>query len=425
MVRTAMTETIAIIGGGPAGLIAAQRLAEAGRRVTVYDRMPTVGRKFLMAGRGGLNLTHSEPLDRFVTRYGAAQGWMEPLVRAFTPDDLRAWCADLGIPTFVGSSGRVFPESLKASPLLRAWLARLGQLGVVVHNRHDWIGLTGDNRPILRGPEGEFEAKADATILALGGASWPRLGGDGGWVPILAGRGIAIAPLQPANAGVEIAWSPHLRDRFAGSPLKRIALTFAGRSVRGEAMIAATGLEGGAVYALGAGLREALAREGGAVLTLDLRPDMTAAEIADRLARAGSSDSAPNRLRRALSLTGPAYSLLREGFAAEALATPEALAAAIKAIPLRVTGIRPLDRAISTAGGIRLDALTPRLELKALPGVFACGEMLDWEAPTGGYLLQGCFATGVAAARGALGQISTSPRRPLYRGAPESGGDSS
>jgi hypothetical protein len=397
-----LPQSIAIIGGGPAGLIAAQRLAEAGRRVIVYDRMPTVGRKFLMAGRGGLNLTHSEPLDRFVTRYGAAQGWMEPLVRAFTPDDLRAWSHDLGVPTFTGSSGRVFPESLKASPLLRAWLGRLAQLGVVVRTRHDWIGLSAANRPLLRGPEGEFEAEADATILALGGASWPRLGGDGGWAPVLAARGVAIAPLRPANAGVEIAWSPHLRDRFAGTPLKRIALSFGGRTVRGEAVIAATGLEGGAVYALGPGLREAIARDGKAVLTLDLRPDMSAAEIADRLGRTGSSDSAPNRLRRALSLSGPAWPLLREGFAAEALATPETLAAAIKAIPLRVTGIWPLERAISTAGGIRLDALTPALELKALPGVFACGEMLDWEAPTGGYLLQGCFATGVAAARGLL-----------------------
>lgn len=398
-----MSQTITIIGGGPAGLIAAQRLAEAGRRVTVYDRMPTVGRKFLMAGRGGLNLTHSEPLDRFITRYGAAQGWIEPLVRAFTPDDLQAWSRDLGVATFVGSSGRVFPQSLKASPLLRAWLGRLAQLGVEVRTRHDWIGLSSGSQPLLRGPEGEFEAQADATILALGGASWPRLGGDGGWAPILTARGVGIAPLLPANAGIEIAWSAPLRDRFAGTPLKRVALSFAGRTVRGEAVIAATGLEGGAVYALGPGLREAIARDGGAALTLDLRPDMNAAEIADRLAGAGSSDSAPNRLRRALSLTGPAYSLLREGFAADALATPEAMAAAIKAIPLRITGLRPLDRAISTAGGIRLDALTPALELKALPGIFACGEMLDWEAPTGGYLLQGCFATGVAAARGLVG----------------------
>ncbi|WP_395675962.1 TIGR03862 family flavoprotein [Inquilinus sp.] len=407
-----MSQSITIIGGGPAGLIAAQRLAEAGRRVTVYDRMPTVGRKFLMAGRGGLNLTHSEPLDRFVARYGAAQGWIEPLVRAFTPDDLRTWSHDLGVPTFVGSSGRVFPQSLKASPLLRAWLGRLAQLGVAVRTRHDWIGLTAGNRPILRGPEGEFEAEADATILALGGASWPRLGGDGGWAPILAARGVAIAPLQAANAGVEIAWSPHLRDRFAGTPLKRIALSFGEHTVRGEAVIAATGLEGGAVYALGPALREAIARDGGAKLTLDLRPDMAAAEIAERLSHVGSSDSAPNRLRRALSLSGPAYSLLREGFSSEALAKPEALAVAIKAIPLRPTGLRPLDRAISTAGGIRLDALTPALELTALPGVFACGEMLDWEAPTGGYLLQGCFTTGVAAALGVVGSsrpASTDP----------------
>jgi uncharacterized flavoprotein (TIGR03862 family) len=398
-----LPQSITIIGGGPAGLIAAQRLAEAGRRVTVYDRMPTVGRKFLMAGRGGLNLTHSEPLDRFVTRYGAARDWLEPLVRAFTPDDLQAWSHDLGIPTFVGSSDRVFPQSLKASPLLRAWLRRLDSLGVAFRTRHDWTGLTDDGRPILHGPEGEVAIEADATILALGGASWPRLGGTGAWAPLLAARGVAITPLAPANGGFDIAWSTHLRDRFAGTPLKRIALSFAGRTVRGEAMITATGIEGGAVYALGPELREAIGRDGSAVPTLDLRPDMTATEAAERLGRTGSADSAPNRLRRALALSGPTWPLLREGFPPEALATPEALAAAIKAVPLRLTGIRPLDRAISTAGGIRAEALTPGLELRALPGLYACGEMLDWEAPTGGYLLQGCFATGVAVARALIG----------------------
>jgi uncharacterized flavoprotein (TIGR03862 family) len=399
-----LPQSITIIGGGPAGLIAAQRLAEAGRRVTVYDRMPTVGRKFLMAGRGGLNLTHSEPLNSFVTRYGAAGAWLEPLIRAFTPDDLQAWSHDLGVPTFVGSSGRVFPKSLKTSPLLRAWLGRLAQLGVEIRTRHDWTGLTDDNRPVLHGPDGETIAEADATILALGGASWPRLGGDGGWAAILAARGVDIAPLAPANAGFDIAWSSHLRDRFAGTPLKRIALSFDGRTVRGEAIIARTGIEGGAVYALGPALRDAIGRDGSATLTLDLRPDMSLAEASERLGHTGSSDSAPNRLRRALSLPGLAYPLLREAFRPEALATPEALAVAIKAIPLRLTGIRPLDRAISTAGGIRIDALTPELELRALPGLFACGEMLDWEAPTGGYLLQGCFATGVAVARGLLPQ---------------------
>jgi uncharacterized flavoprotein (TIGR03862 family) len=411
-----LPQSITIIGGGPAGLIAAQRLAEAGRRVTVYDRMPTVGRKFLMAGRGGLNLTHSEPLDSFATRYGAAGAWLEPLLRAFTPDDLQAWSHDLGVPTFVGSSGRVFPKSLKTSPLLRAWLGRLAHLGVEIRTRRDWTGLTDDNRPVLRGPDGETTAEADATILALGGASWPRLGGDGGWAAILAARGVDIAPLAPANAGFDIAWSSHLRDRFAGTPLKRIALSFDGRTVRGEAIIARTGIEGGAVYALGPALRDAIGRDGSATLTLDLRPDMSLAEASERLGHTGSSDSAPNRLRRALSLPGLAYPLLREAFRPEALATPEALAVAIKAIPLRLTGIRPLDRAISTAGGIRIDALTPELELRALPGLFACGEMLDWEAPTGGYLLQGCFATGVAVARGLLPQpaiSSTDPETPL------------
>ena len=399
-----MPQSIAIIGGGPAGLIAAQRLAEAGRPVTVYERMPTVGRKFLLAGRGGLNLTHSEPVDRFVTRYGAAQAWMEPLIRAFTPDDLRGWSHDLGIPTFVGSSGRVFPDGLKASPLLRAWLARLAALGVAIRTRHRWAGLADDGRPILHGPGGEAPVDADTVVLALGGASWPRLGSDGGWAKVLAPRGVAIAPLAPANAGFDIAWSPHLRDRFAGTPLKRIALSFAGRTVRGEAMIAAYGIEGGAVYALGAELRPAIEQDGAAEPRLDLRPDMTEAEIVQRLARTGAGDSLSNRLRRALSLEGPALPLLREAFPAAALATPDGLAAAIKAVPLRLTGIRPLDRAISTAGGIRRDALTAGLELRALPGVFACGEMLDWEAPTGGYLLQGCFATGVAAAQGVLGR---------------------
>jgi uncharacterized flavoprotein (TIGR03862 family) len=368
-------------------LMAAEVLAAAGARVAVYDRMPSVARKFLMAGRGGLNLTHSEPMDRFAGRYGKRAAVLKPALDAFSPRDLRAWADGLGAETFVGTSGRVFPKAMKASPLLRAWLNRLEGLGVVFHMRHDWCGW--DNGDLLfEGPDGAMRVKADRTILALGGASWPRLGSDGGWVSLLAPKGVDIAPLKAANAGFSVGWTPHFAERFAGEPLKNIALTFEGKTVRGEAMLTRAGIEGGAVYALSGILRDAITRDGHADLVLDLRPDMNSGQVASKLGRASVKDSLSNRLRKALNLSPAAIGIVHETKAVD-----------IKAVPVRLTAMQGLDRAISSAGGIRFEALTPGFELKALPGVHAIGEMLDWEAPTGGYLLQACFATAVAAAR--------------------------
>jgi hypothetical protein len=386
----------AVIGGGPAGLMAAEVLSGAGFSVTVYDRMPSVGRKFLMAGRGGLNLTHAEPLDRFLGRYGAARDWIGPMVEAFPPFALRAWAEGLGQPVFEGPSHRVFPTAMKASPLLRAWLARLTAQGVEIGTRQAWQGwdasgaLVFDNAPAVR---------PDVTILALGGASWPRLGADGGWANLLAERGVEVAPLQPANSGLDIVWSPVFRERFAGEPLHNIALDFGGVRSRGEAVVSGYGLEGGAVYAVSAALRDAVAQRGSAVLRLDLRPDMTADQIADRLSRPRGSQTLASFLRKALRLSPAAVNLLRETHA-ELPVGPDALARALKAIPLTITGVQGLARAISTAGGVARGAVDDRLQLKAMPSVYVVGEMLDWEAPTGGYLLQACFASAVWAARG-------------------------
>lgn len=391
---------VAVIGGGPAGLIAAERLSAAGLAVTVHERMATMGRKLLMAGRGGLNLTHAEPFDRFVGRYGAAAEWLRPLLEAFPPQALRDWAAGLGQETFVGSSGRVFPEALKASPLLRAWLGRLREQGVGFRTRSEWLGW--DDAGALRFADAGAESP-DATILALGGASWPRLGATGGWVPILAARGVAISPLRPANCGFSAAWSEPFRRRFAGQPLKGVALAFAGRLSRGEAVVTGYGLEGGAVYALAAVLRDAIAAEGRAVLTIDLRPDLAVEDLAGRLARPRRGGSLANVLRKAAGLGPVAANLLRE--AGDVPAEPMALARRIKALPLTLHAPQPLERAISTAGGVALSAVDGDLMLRALPGVFVAGEMLDWEAPTGGYLLQACFATGVAAARGVLRRL--------------------
>ncbi|HET6970842.1 MAG TPA: TIGR03862 family flavoprotein [Phenylobacterium sp.] len=391
----------AVIGGGPAGLIAAERLAPH-CQVTVYERMPSVGRKLLMAGRGGLNLTHSEAFEAFLARYGEAAPWLRPALEAFPPAALVAWAEGLGQPTFVGSSGRIFPRSLKASPLLRAWLARLAGLGVEIRTRHEWLGFGEDGALLLRGPDGEIQVRPDATVLALGGASWPRLGSDGGWTAALGD--VPIAPLRPANMGVNVAWSPVLLG-FAGQPLKGVALTFAGRTVRGEAMVTRYGLEGGAIYALSAPLREAIARDGAATLTLDLRPDMPAERLAERLSRTAAGASLATRLRKALNLSPLETNLLREARGRALPAEPGALAAAIKAAPLTVTEVQPLARAISSAGGVRLDAVDEHLMLRTRPGVFLAGEMLDWEAPTGGYLLQAAFATGVTAAEGALRRL--------------------
>jgi len=391
-------DELAIVGGGPAGLAAAEVLAEAGRGVTVYERMPSVARKLLIAGRGGLNITHSEERAEFLARYHP-HGCLDAAITAFPPDALRAWCADLGEPTFVGSSGRVFPQSFKASPLLRAWLARLDRLGVRIRTRYRLTAL-GDALH-FETPDGPHAIRPRATLLALGGASWPRLGSDGRWVPLLEGLGVAVTPLEPANGGFAAAWSDRFRERFSGAPLKRVALACAGTTVRGEAVITDSGIEGGAVYALSRVLRAAIAARGSARLIADLRPDLTRDALARRLSGGRPGDSTATRLRKAAGLSPVAAGLLRE--AAGVLPTdPAALAGLIKAAPLTLTASAPIERAISTAGGVRLDALDGRAMLRTRPGLFLAGEMLDWEAPTGGYLLQGAFAGGRAAAAGML-----------------------
>ncbi len=380
------------MGGGPAGLMAAEVLAGAGAAVTVYDRMPSVGRKFLLAGRGGLNLTHSEALPRFLERYGAARGAMEGAVSAFPPAAVRAWAEALGQATFVGSSGRVFPVAFKASPLLRAWLRRLAGLGVVVRTGHRFVGWE-DGALRFETAGGPVLARADAAVLALGGASWPRMGSDGAWAALLGD----VAPLRAANCGFRCAWSEVFRARFAGAPLKRIAAGFGGVTVRGEAVVTAEGIEGGVVYALGAALRDAIEGTGSATLMLDLRPDLERGALAARLG--GPGVSMANALRRA-GLEAAAAGLVRE------VGGAGALAGRVKAVPLVLTGVQGVGRAISTAGGVRFRALEG-LMLRERPGVFVAGEMLDWEAPTGGYLLQGCFSTGRAAAEGALSWLSS------------------
>ena len=395
------SKTIAIIGAGPAGLIAGERLARAGHRVTVHDRMPSPARKFLLAGRGGLNLTHSEPLDLFLTRYRAARELLEPAIRAFPPDELRAWADELGAESFIGSSGRVFPKAMKAAPLLRAWLQRLQALGVSLAAGRIWTGWDDDGALAFRNRDGSIErVRPDATLLALGGASWPRLGSDGGWTSVLAARGIEIAPLLPANSGFTVDWSPMMRERFAGAPLKRVVIRHGERQATGEAMIDADGLEGGAVYALSGVLRETVLRDGKAAITLDLRPDIESAGLAERLANRRKGETLSNHLRKAAGLAPAAIAVLRESVGGSLPQEPAELAALIKAAPLVLTGIAPIERAISTAGGIVAAEIDAGFMLKKLPGVFVAGEMLDWEAPTGGYLLQACFATGVAAAAG-------------------------
>lgn len=399
-----MSQRIAIIGAGPAGLIAAERLASEGFAVDVYERMPSVARKFLMAGRGGLNLTHSEPLEAFLERYNAARDWLEPAIRAFPPSELIQWCEGLGQEIFTGSSGRIFPKSMKASPLLRAWLARLDALGVTIHTRHTWRGFDGAGRMRIAGPDGaETPIEADAVILALGGASWPRLGSTGEWTGWLSERGVEITPFTPSNAGFNVRWSAVFKERFAGEPLKTASFSHQGRTLRGEAMITDYGIEGGAIYALSASLRTEIEVEGRAVLTLDLAPDISDDALTKRLTAAKPGQSLSNTLRKQARLSPLSAALLREagGLPRE----PHALAQRIKALPVTLDGMQGLDRAISSAGGIARVSVDDRFMLKALPGVFVAGEMLDWEAPTGGYLLQASFASGVAAASGAAAYL--------------------
>ncbi len=407
--------TATVVGGGPAGLVAAEELARAGVAVTVHDRMPSVGRKFLLAGHGGLNITHSEDRDLLLTRYGGSADRLAPMLGVFGPQDLRDWCAGLGEPTFVGSSGRVFPRSFRATPLMRAWLGRLTELGVRVERRQRWTGWTDDGGLRFVGVDGQTtEATADVTVFALGGASWPRLGSDGGWVGPFAGRGVVITPLRAANVGVCVGWTDTFASRFEGTPLKSVALTVRGprgRTVRGDAMVTRTGIEGGPVYALGAAIRAALDAEGRCVLEVDLRPDLTAGQLADRLRHRRPKDSGSTWLRRAIGLDPVATALVRESTGAAMPADPVATAELVKAVPVLVTATMPIDRAISTAGGIAWSEVDEQLMLRALPGTFVAGEMLDWEAPTGGYLLQASFSTGVVAARGALAWLGRDVER--------------
>jgi uncharacterized flavoprotein (TIGR03862 family) len=402
----AKQDNVAIIGAGPAGLMAAEVLAQGGAGVTVYDAMPSVGRKFLLAGRGGLNLTHSEALPAFLTRYGGAMPQLTPAITAFPPESLRAWSEALGQPTFVGSSGRVFPQAFKASPLLRAWLRRLGSLGVQFALRHRWTGWDSDGHLSFTTPDGVRTVEARATVLGLGGASWPRLGSDGAWVETLAARRVTVSPLQPANCGFTVAWSNIFRDRFEGQPLKGVALSFGSHTVRGEAMISRTGLEGGAIYALSAVLREAVNSTGQATLSIALRPDLETSGLITRLSAPRGKQSLSNWLRKTVHLSPVAIGLLQEVgmVSGESLSSlsPASLAGLINAVPIQLNGTAPIARAISTAGGISFDELDSDFMIRRLPGVFAAGEMLDWEAPTGGYLLQASFTTGAAAGRGVL-----------------------
>ena len=402
---------VAVLGAGPSGLMAAEVLARGGVRVTVFDRMPTPGRKFLMAGRGGLNLTHSEEKARFLPRYGEAETFLAPALAGFDPDALRRWCRALGEDTVVGTSGRVFPASFKASPLLRAWLRRLDGLGVAFRPRHRWTGWAPDGALRFETPDGPLEQGFDATVLALGGASWPQLGSDGRWTDLLEAEGVWVAPLRPSNCGFAVAWSPTFRDRFEGQPLKGIALSFRGLASRAEVTVTRVGLEGGGIYALSGPLRDAIAEEGAATLAIDLRPDLSREAATARLAaaRAGKA-SVSTALRKALKLSPVAIGLLQEVAHAEGrplgARDDAALAALVAAVPVRLDAPQPIAGAISTAGGVTAGEVDENHMLRRRPGTFAAGEMLDWEAPTGGYLLQACFATGAAAGAGALAWLA-------------------
>lgn len=402
---------VAVVGGGPAGLMAAEVLAAKGVEVHVYDAMPSVGRKFLLAGRGGLNLTHAEPYDLFASRFGERNAELAPLLRAFGPEQLRAWAHGLGIETFVGTSQRVFPKDMKAAPLLRAWLHRLRQAGVHFHMRHRWLGWPDAATPAttlrFATPDGELAVSHDAVVLALGGASWSRLGSDGAWVPWVAERGVAVAPLVAANCGFDLKWTPHFVERFAGMPFKSVAISFRdgrGRSFarKGEFVATATGVEGSLIYAASALLRDEIAERGSANLMLDLLPDRSAEQVRAAVLHPRGARSLASHLKSRLGIEGIKAGVLHEVLTRDEMHVADKLAETIKAVPLRLLAARPIDEAISTAGGVRFDALDDQLMGVALPDVFFAGEMLDWEAPTGGYLLTASMASGVAAARGAL-----------------------
>ncbi|CDZ53759.1 TIGR03862 family flavoprotein [Neorhizobium galegae] len=394
-----MTKQIAIIGGGPAGLMAAEVLSAAGHAVTVYEAMPTFGRKFLLAGKSGLNITHSEDFSKFAARFGSASARLRPALEAFTPDDVRAWAAGLGTETFVGTSGRVFPKAMKASPLLRAWLRRLEAQGVMLKTRHRWVGFA-ENGYRFETPEGPVTVRPDAALVALGGASWPRLGSDAAWVPWLSAKGVEVAGLQPANCGFDVAWSEAFRDRFAGEPLKSVSTTSDAGTFQGEFVVSKHGIEGSLVYAHSAALRDRLSEQGQAALTVDLAPGRTLERLSRDLARQDAKASFSNRLRKGAGLEGVKTALLRELVGDINRMSPGELARLIKSLQIPVVRSRPTAEAISSAGGVAWSDLDENYMLKPLPGLFAAGEMLDWEAPTGGYLLTACLATGRSAARG-------------------------
>jgi uncharacterized flavoprotein (TIGR03862 family) len=403
---------ITIIGGGPAGLMAAESAIAKGARVDLYDAMASVGRKFLLAGKGGLNLTHSEPLEPFLMRYGMRSSQIEPLLIAFGPDALREWARELGIETFVGTSGRVFPSDLKAAPLLRAWLRRLRHDGVTFHMRHRWNGWDERGALCFATPEGSLSVQADAVVLALGGGSWPQLGSDGTWVRMLAERGVPVEPLRSVNCGFDVGWTDHFRTRFAGHPVKPVVVSVTNADgtesrQQGEFVVTETGIEGGVIYAVSACLRDEILAKGNAVVHLDLAPDRELPRLVADLSRPRGSRSVANHLQRRANIEGVKAGLLRECIAKQDFADPARLAAAIKALPLRLIAPRPLEEAISTAGGITFKALDERLMIRALAGVFCAGEMLDWEAPTGGYLLTACFASGRAAGAGAVAWLKS------------------
>ncbi|SEK52934.1 hypothetical protein SAMN05518845_101666 [Variovorax sp. YR750] len=408
-----VSPTVAVIGGGPAGLMAAEVLSASGAQVHVYDAMPSVGRKFLLAGRGGLNLTHSEPFDAFMSRFGERRAQLEPMLAQFGPQQVREWASGLGIETFVGTSGRVFPSDMKAAPLLRAWLHRLRAAGVQFHMRHRWMGEGPFDMASLRfsTPAGEVTAKADAVVLALGGASWARLGSDGAWAPWLQAQGMDVAPLLPANCGFDsTGWSEHFSSRFAGQPFKSVAISFTdshGRHFarKGEFVATAGGIEGSLIYAASALLRDEIAEKGSATLLLDLLPDRSAEQVLAAVKHPRGARSLSSHLKSRLGLEGIKAGVLHEALSREAMHDAEQLAATIKAVPLKLVAARPIDEAISTAGGVRFDTLDAQLMSTALPGVFAAGEMLDWEAPTGGYLLTASMASGAAAARGVIQRL--------------------
>jgi len=379
-----------VIGGGPAGLMAAEMLADAGHNVLVADAKPTMGRKLLMAGKSGLNLTKNEPYEPFMAAYGTARPWLEPLLEAFNPSDIQDWAEGMGQTVFTGSSGRVFPDAMKASPLLRAWLGRLATKGVRFENNWRWLGF--DGGAVFETPDGPKTVAAEATVLALGGASWARLGSDGKWADILAKSGVELAPFKPANMGFLVEWSPHMEPHF-GAPVKPVGLSFGPHSVRGEIVISRKGVEGGGIYNLSAVLRDGM-EKGGVDMLVDLLPDLPMPALAEKLRRSRGKLSLANFLRKTVGITGVKAALFNENPAARRVDNPFDLAGLLKALPVRLKAPRPIDEAISTAGGVAQAALDEGLMLKALPGVFCAGEMLDWEAPTGGYLLNGCLATG-------------------------------